>query len=218
MAPDALLRRPSAESSRGALKHPCFGFSARAPGFDLHRRPPPPNNSFKPTPCRGVSRVPALRLHTSAAPPRVGLTPALGRMKVYQFSSNLFEVEPDEDEEINPRMYGRQLAHWLKNQLEMNGYTVEPIINEDWGRCLMCSREPFMLWVGCGNSPDYLTAKPGDPPPAKEDIIWSCFAEAELSLWQRYVKRLDTSEALTTLDTTLLNILSSERRIKPFEE
>ena len=38
-----------------------------------------PNNSFKPTPCRGVSRVLfALRLHASAAPPRGGLTQALG--------------------------------------------------------------------------------------------------------------------------------------------
>ena len=31
--------------------------SASASGSDLHRRPPPPNNSFKPTPCRGVGRV-----------------------------------------------------------------------------------------------------------------------------------------------------------------
>ena len=32
-------------------------FSASAPGFGSHRHPPPPNNSFKPTPCRGVSCV-----------------------------------------------------------------------------------------------------------------------------------------------------------------
>ena len=31
--------------------------SASASGSDLHRRPPPPNNSFKPTPCRGVGCV-----------------------------------------------------------------------------------------------------------------------------------------------------------------
>jgi hypothetical protein len=32
-------------------------FSASALGFDLHQHPPPPNNSFKPTPCRGVGHV-----------------------------------------------------------------------------------------------------------------------------------------------------------------
>jgi hypothetical protein len=37
-----------------------------------------PNNSFKPTPHRGVGHAYALRLHMSAAPPRVGLTQALG--------------------------------------------------------------------------------------------------------------------------------------------
>jgi hypothetical protein len=41
---------------------------------------PQPNNSFKPTPHRGVGHVPALRLHVSAAPPRGGLTQALGAL------------------------------------------------------------------------------------------------------------------------------------------
>ncbi len=57
LAPDALLRKHPAESSRGTPKHSGFGSSARASGFDSHRRPPPPNNSFKPTPCRGVGHV-----------------------------------------------------------------------------------------------------------------------------------------------------------------
>jgi hypothetical protein len=67
-------------------------------------------------------------------------------MKGYRFTSLLFKIEPGEDEEINPSRYGRQLSIWLKKQLEGRGYSIEPIINEDWGRCLMCSREPFMLW------------------------------------------------------------------------
>ena len=37
-----------------------------------------PNNSFKPTPLRGIACVPALRLHAFAATARVGLTQALG--------------------------------------------------------------------------------------------------------------------------------------------
>ncbi len=32
-------------------------FSASAPGLGSHRHPPPPNNSFKPTPCRGIGCV-----------------------------------------------------------------------------------------------------------------------------------------------------------------
>jgi hypothetical protein len=41
-----------------------------------------PNNSFKPTPHRGVGHVPTLRLHVSATPPRGGLTQALGGEKL----------------------------------------------------------------------------------------------------------------------------------------
>jgi hypothetical protein len=57
------------------------------------------------------------------------------KMEGYWFKSSKFEIEPGEDEEINPGMYGRQLARWLKQRLTEKGYSVEDIINEDWGRC-----------------------------------------------------------------------------------
>ena len=111
-------------------------------------------------------------------------------------------------------MYGRQLAAWLKSQLDLRGHTIECIVAEDWGRCLMCANSEFALWVGCGSSPDYGTAKPGDPPLPKESIVWTCFAEAEPSFWQRYVKRLDTAPALERLDSALRDILLNEPGIQ----
>jgi hypothetical protein len=131
-------------------------------------------------------------------------------MNVYRFTSTRFEIEPGEDGEINPRMYGRQLAAWLKTQLEARGHAVEPVIAEDWGRCLMCAREPFLLWVGCGNEVDYATAQPGDPPPAVEDVVWVCYAEAEIPLRKRLFKRPDPSAALARLDDDLRGILDGE--------
>ena len=47
--------------------------SASASGLGSHRHPPPPNNSFKPTPCRGVGRV----LYATLAHVR---RPATGRL------------------------------------------------------------------------------------------------------------------------------------------
>lgn len=131
-------------------------------------------------------------------------------MDGYYFKSTLFEIEPGEDEEINPRMYGRQLAQWLKSQLEQRGYDIEPIIAEDWGRCLMCSRDPFMLWVGCGNMVDYDTAQPGDPPPPQESLIWHCFPMAEVPFWKRLLKKPDTADSVARLDADLHSILSGE--------
>lgn len=135
-------------------------------------------------------------------------------MDGYRFTSDLFRIEPGEDGEINPRLYGRQLAQWLKLQLESRGYEVEPVIAEDWGRCLMCSRDPFLLWVGCGNEWDYDTAKPGDPPPAAEQVVWHCFAAAEMPFWMRWFKKTDTGPELTRLDAVLGKILRGEPRIR----
>ena len=123
-----------------------------------------------------------------------------------------------EDEEINPRIYGRKLAAWLKERLETSGYAVEDVIAEDWGRCLMCRREPFMLWVGCSNVTDKNTAEPSDAPPSKEDVIWHCFATAEVLLWKRLFRKVDTGPAVAKLHEDLGRILRSEPEITLVDE
>jgi len=135
-------------------------------------------------------------------------------MSGYWFTSPLFQIEPGEEQEVNPGCYGRQLAIWLKNQLERRGYAVEPIINEDWGRCLMCSRDPFMLWVGCGNMQ---TASPGQRP-HHEAIVWHCFAVAEVPFWKRLFRRPDTTAALSRLDKNLGAILTGSTDIQLVQE
>ncbi len=146
------------------------------------------------------------------------LNAALADMSQHWFKSNLFEIEPGEDDEVSPRMYGRQLANWLKRRLEERGYDVEPVEAEDWGRRIMVSREPFMLWVGCGNVMDYADMKDDDPLPEKEDIVWSCFVEAEVPLLKRLFKKLDAAPALGKLNADLATILGSEPRITLVEE
>ena len=76
----SLLTGP-AESSRVRAQASGLRCSASAPGLDLYRHPPPPNNSFKPTPHRGVNSVLCATLHAVATPPRGGLTQALGGRK-----------------------------------------------------------------------------------------------------------------------------------------
>jgi hypothetical protein len=74
---------------------------------------------------------------------------------------------------------------------------VEPIINEDWGRCLMCNRDPFRLWVGCANISE-LSALPEVPPP-KEQITWHCFATGDVSFWKRVFRKIETEPAVAKL-------------------
>ena len=61
------------ESSQGALGPHRFGFSDALAGLMSRRHPPPPNNSFKPTPCRGVGHA----LYATLARVR---RPATGRL------------------------------------------------------------------------------------------------------------------------------------------
>jgi hypothetical protein len=67
------LRRHLAKSSRVRVRAFLLRLSASASGLGSHRHPPPPNNSFKPTPCRGVGHV----LYATLARVR---RPATGRL------------------------------------------------------------------------------------------------------------------------------------------
>ena len=129
----------------------------------------------------------------------------------YWFRSARFEIEPGEDKEINPGIYGKQLAEWLKACLEDRGYKVEPIIHEDWGRCLMCSRRPFLLWVGCANMTDLSASS--DVPPPKEQITWHCFATAEVFFWKKLLRKIETEPAVAKLYADLGAILTAEPSI-----
>jgi hypothetical protein len=71
-----------AESSRVRVRAFPLRFSASASGLGINRHPPPPNNSFKPTPHRGVNSVLCATLHAVAAPLRGGLTQALEPMPI----------------------------------------------------------------------------------------------------------------------------------------
>ena len=133
-------------------------------------------------------------------------------MKSYYFKSDLFEIEPGEDEEINPGIYGKSLALWLSIQLKAYGYEVE-IVEEDWGRCLICSRSPHLLWVGCGNVYDQKLFKDGEVPIA-EEVTWQCFVVAEVSFLKLLFRTLKTSPEKKKLYEDLGAILRNEKRIQ----
>jgi hypothetical protein len=134
-------------------------------------------------------------------------------MDGHWFTSHLFAVELGEDDEVNPGVYGRQLAAWLKNQLEQRGYAVEPVIAEDWGRCLMLSRNPFRLWVGCGNTQHHPSGDVGGG-----EIIWHCFPAAEVPFFGRLFGKPDTASALSRLNEELGSILGQHPAITMVSE
>ena len=83
-APDTVASVTAGGKFPGRARAPGLRFSAGASGLGAHRHPPPPNNSFKPTPHRGVNSVLYATLHAVATPLWGGLTQALGGRKAFR--------------------------------------------------------------------------------------------------------------------------------------
>lgn len=131
----------------------------------------------------------------------------------YWFTSDLFAIEPGEDEETNPGMYGKQLAAWVRRKLLEAGYSPEDVIPEDFGWLVLCSRDPYSLGVVCVSFIDYETAQPEDPPPAFDEVKWCCGVFVEVPFFKRLFRKVDTADGVQKLGSQLHSILSSEPRI-----
>ena len=102
-------------------------------------------------------------------------------------------------------------------------YTPEPIIAEDWGWCVMLRREPFMLWVGCGNdrSAFYSNVTPEEKEtfvPDGREITWCCVVGTDALIWtsffwKRLFGRANTKEQAGIVKSQLQMILWNEPRI-----
>jgi hypothetical protein len=139
-------------------------------------------------------------------------------MEQYWFKSTLFEIESNEDEETNPRIYGKQLANWLKDKLNQDGYEITECFPDDWGWCVIIFRKPFMLFVGCANVYNHDTAKEGYSPPPKDKITWSCFVSAEVPFYKRLFKSIDPLPYKNKLESDIERILKNESEIQLVEE
>lgn len=111
-------------------------------------------------------------------------------------TTDFFAVEPGEDSETNPGCYGRALATYLADRLRTRGESVEGVIAEDFGWCVMLSRKPFMLWIGCGNVEDSTTE-------------WLAYVVAEPGLLQRIFRSVDPAPELQRLSALLGEIMQA---------
>jgi hypothetical protein len=102
------------------------------------------------------------------------------------FKSSYFPVEPGEDEDINPGVFGKALAAWVADKLRERGVGVEKIVEEDFGRLVMVQRKPFMLWVGCANAENSTTD-------------WQLFLAAEVGPLRRIFQRVDPTSSFSEL-------------------
>jgi hypothetical protein len=100
----------------------------------------------------------------------------------------------------------------------------EPVIPEDWGWCVVLKRDPFLLWVGCGNdrSEFYDKVTPEQKPsfvPDGREVTWSCFVGTDAPIWtpffwKRLIGRGNTDRETAVVTGQLQSILAHEPRIQ----
>jgi hypothetical protein len=145
-------------------------------------------------------------------------------LPTFRLRSDLFHVDPKEDEETNPFCYGRSLAEWVRVRFKELGYEPESVIAEDWGWCVMLRREPFLLWIGCGNdrSEFYEKVTPEEKAsfiPNGREITWSCIVGTDVLFWtpffwKKLVGRASTHEQVSVVASQLQSVLENEPRIQ----
>lgn len=68
-----------------------------------------------------------------------------------EFVSDAFPSYPNEDEEINPGIWGKRLAEYLCHELPAHGVIPGEPYAEDWGWEIPVENTRFRMFIGCSN-------------------------------------------------------------------
>jgi hypothetical protein len=72
-----------------------------------------------------------------------------------EFRSAKFPAYPDEEEKVNPGLWGKRLAEYLYEKLRERGIETNETFPEDWGWVIPIRHDAFSVWVGCGHYQEY---------------------------------------------------------------
>jgi hypothetical protein len=134
-------------------------------------------------------------------------TQTLGIMKqspLLEFESSAFPVAPAEDDETNPGIYGKALAHWLAAQLRAAGFPTGDVIAEDFGWCVPVQSKPHSLYVACASG--------------EASDQWRVFAFAEGGVVARLLGRDTRADSLASLFAAVRGCLQSDPRVRGLRE
>jgi hypothetical protein len=73
----------------------------------------------------------------------------------FEFRSDFFPADADEEGIVNPGCYGRKLAHFLFESLAQRQFLVTTPIPEDWGWVIPVKNDDLNIFIGCGSYEEY---------------------------------------------------------------
>lgn len=117
-----------------------------------------------------------------------------------EFRSNDFAPYENEDEQINPGVYGKRLADFLAEGLAAHGYKVRCVGAEDWGWMVELENTAFPLWIGCANYEEFENG-------------FLCFIEPSKPFIRKWFKKIETSYAVEPLASAIESVLSGSGKV-----
>ena len=119
-----------------------------------------------------------------------------------EFRCDLFPPYEGEEDEINPRRYGKRLAEFLQQGLNARGIAAGPPVAQDWGWMVPVENRGFPLWIACGNYDQY----------PKDGFL--CFIEPHKPTVWRWFRKIETSARVAELRDAIDAVLSAEPAIR----
>ncbi len=118
-----------------------------------------------------------------------------------EFRSDLFPPYEGEEALINPGMYGKRLAEFLKAGLQREGFELRDIFTEDWGWVVPITNPEFALWIGCANLDE-------------EPDGFLCFIEPHQPFVRKFLRKIEARSRVESLQRAIDRIVSAEPRIR----
>jgi hypothetical protein len=118
-----------------------------------------------------------------------------------EFRSDRFPPYEEENERINPGVYGKRLAEFLVRNLPAKGFKPDQPIAEDWGWIVPIENAEFPLWIGCGHYEEYPDG-------------FLCFIEPHKPFVRKWFRKIDASTKVNALQRALDEIFSAEPGIR----
>lgn len=130
------------------------------------------------------------------------LSSEFARMKTQvEFRSSKFPPYEDEEEEINPGLWGRRLTEYLAARLAEKGIETDEMVIEDWGCYLPVRNDEIPLALCCGH-------QYGD------DDEFLVFTDPSSPTIKKLFRTIDATPQLTRLVDALREILESDSDIR----
>lgn len=119
-----------------------------------------------------------------------------------EFNSSLFLPTLPSECQVNPGVFGHELAVWLGQALLQRGITTSYPVCEDWGWVIECNRDEQEVQIGCASMSDDGEGYDGQP------ITWSIFVKPHRPMMKLF-NRAPAVAAPTYLTTAIASVLAA---------